>query len=72
MNVLNIQLLFGWLPDGQGLFIFILGQVCVFVWPLEEPHVLRNDPAHQEEQKYEVVLNSKQFSAAAATVGIVL
>lgn len=65
MNVWNPKLLFGWLPDSRGLFVFILGRVCVYVRPLEEPHVLRNDPAHQEERKYEVLLILKQFSAAA-------
>lgn len=65
MNVWNPKLLFGRLPDSGGLFVFILGRVCVYVRPLEEPHVLRNDPAHQEEHKYEVLLILKQFSAAA-------
>lgn len=66
MNVWNPKLLFGWLPDSGGLFVFISGRVCVYVQPLEEPHVLRNDPAHQEEHKYEVLLILKQFSAAAS------
>lgn len=66
MNVWNPKLLFGRLPDSGGLFVFISGRVCVYVRPLEEPHVLRNDPAHQEEHKYEVLLILKQFSAAAS------
>lgn len=56
MNVWNPKLLFGRLPDSRGLFVFISGRVCVYVRPLEEPHVLRNDPAHQKELKYEVLL----------------
>ncbi len=56
MNVWNPKLLFGRPPDSRGLFVFISGRVCVYVRSLEEPHVLRNDPAHQKELKYEVLL----------------
>lgn len=69
MNVWNPKRLSGWLPDSRGLFVFISGRVCVYVQPLEEPHVLRNDPARQEERKYEVRPILKQFSAAAGGNG---
>lgn len=52
----NPKQLSGWLPAALGLFVFISGRVCVYVRSLEKPHVLRNDPAHQSEYKYELLL----------------
>lgn len=69
MNVCNPKRLSGCLPDSRGLFVFISGRVGVYVQPLEEPHVLRNGPARQEERKYEVQPILKQFSAAAGGNG---
>lgn len=54
MNGWNPERRYGRLPGRRGLFVFILGRVRVCAGPLEEPRVLRNDPALQEELKYEV------------------
>lgn len=50
------KLLLGPLPDHGGLFVFISGRVCVFAQSLEEPRVLRNEPAHQQEPKHALLI----------------